>query len=346
MDKDAKNATLRGMYADLNAFIDEDSDIAKISSVVGNCLATVSTKYKQMCKDVARGQASYPTYKSYPFYVKKREVHFRNGYNFTTYGMKFNLHFGRDRSNNKSIVDKCISGEYSVCDSSITRDDRGKLYLLMVYKFPKIATKLDKNKIMGVDLGIAVPIFATISDDERYSLKVGDFDSTFRRRLRVQKQRRDLQRSLDITKGGKGRKKKLKALDRYSKKESNMNQNINHNLSRVLIKECVKHGVGTLVMEDLSGFGGKGKEVLLRNWTYFDLQSKIECKAKEYGIDFIKVNPRYTSQRCSSCGVIDKENRKSQAVYECGCGHKENADRNATKNIISLYKGEWNNSKK
>ncbi|MFK8040117.1 MAG: zinc ribbon domain-containing protein, partial [Rickettsiaceae bacterium] len=46
------------------------------------------------------------------------------------------------------------------------------------------------------------------------------------------------------------------------------------------------------------------------------------------------VNPRYTSQTCSNCGYNDSDNRLSQTKFECkACGHKENADINAAKNI-------------
>lgn len=44
--------------------------------------------------------------------------------------------------------------------------------------------------------------------------------------------------------------------------------------------------------------------------------------------------PAYTSQRCSACGHTESENRKKQAVFIClTCGHSENADLNAAKNI-------------
>ena len=37
---------------------------------------------------------------------------------------------------------------------------------------------------------------------------------------------------------------------------------------------------------------------------------------------------------CPVCGCIDDENRPSQEVFECiECGHKDNADFNAAKNI-------------
>jgi putative transposase len=43
-----------------------------------------------------------------------------------------------------------------------------------------------------------------------------------------------------------------------------------------------------------------------------------------------KVNPAYTSQRCSACGQVDAKSRKSQAVFACtACGYACHADVNA-----------------
>jgi putative transposase len=40
-------------------------------------------------------------------------------------------------------------------------------------------------------------------------------------------------------------------------------------------------------------------------------------------------------QQCSECGHVDTDNRPSQAVFHCqACGHTENADTNAAKNIL------------
>ena len=42
-----------------------------------------------------------------------------------------------------------------------------------------------------------------------------------------------------------------------------------------------------------------------------------------------------TSRTCSCCGVIDIGSRKDQATFEClACGHEDNADVNAAKNIL------------
>jgi transposase len=57
----------------------------------------------------------------------------------------------------------------------------------------------------------------------------------------------------------------------------------------------------------------------------------------------VLVNPRHTSQECSACGCIDKENRKSQSKFVCkDCGFTANADINAAINILERGKHEDN----
>jgi IS605 OrfB family transposase len=49
-----------------------------------------------------------------------------------------------------------------------------------------------------------------------------------------------------------------------------------------------------------------------------------------------RVNPAYTSQRCSACGHVAAESRKSQALFRCAaCGFACNADVNAARNIAA-----------
>ena len=49
-----------------------------------------------------------------------------------------------------------------------------------------------------------------------------------------------------------------------------------------------------------------------------------------------KINPAFTSQRCSACGHVDQKSRESQAVFRCtACGYVCNADVNAARNIAA-----------
>lgn len=54
---------------------------------------------------------------------------------------------------------------------------------------------------------------------------------------------------------------------------------------RYIVDFAIKNGCGVIQMEDLSGFTEKAKESFLKNWVYYDLQNKIEYKAKEKGIN-------------------------------------------------------------
>ena len=58
----------------------------------------------------------------------------------------------------------------------------------------------------------------------------------------------------------------------------------------------------------------------------------------------IYIDPKYTSQKCSRCGLVDSNNRK-QKKYSCAhCGHVDHADANAAFNIAALAFQEYSMS--
>ena len=124
----------------------------------------------------------------------------------------------------------------------------------------------------------------------------------------------------------------------------NARDNWQHQVSREIANQS-----GLVVLEDLNTQGmtksakgtidnpgknvkaksGLNREILKTGW--YGLEQKLEYKA-----EVIKINPAYTSQACSACGHVSKENRTSQAVFKCvACGHAENADLNAARNILA-----------
>jgi len=77
---------------------------------------------------------------------------------------------------------------------------------------------------------------------------------------------------------------------------------------------------------------GLNKSILDAAWSMF--RNTLSYKAENAGGKVIEKNPAYTSQRCSVCGCIDSSNRVSQSIFCCvRCGHTENADFNASKNM-------------
>ncbi|GGM71223.1 hypothetical protein GCM10007977_086300 [Dactylosporangium sucinum] len=79
---------------------------------------------------------------------------------------------------------------------------------------------------------------------------------------------------------------------------------------------------------------GLNRAILGKGWGRFLL--RLEHSARYHGATVVKVNPAYTSQRCSRCNLVDADSRKSQAEFACtGCGHRDNADVNAAKNVLA-----------
>ncbi|MFB9623566.1 zinc ribbon domain-containing protein, partial [Nonomuraea helvata] len=65
-------------------------------------------------------------------------------------------------------------------------------------------------------------------------------------------------------------------------------------------------------------------------------------KAARAGVAIIHVDPSYTSQQCSACGHVDKNNRPDQETFSCtSCGFAEHADVNAARNIASRGVAGW-----
>jgi putative transposase len=70
---------------------------------------------------------------------------------------------------------------------------------------------------------------------------------------------------------------------------------------------------------------GLNKSILDQGWGEFRRQ--LEYKQVWRGGYVIAVPPQYTSQTCPACGHVAKENRQTQAVFNCvACGFFENAD--------------------
>ena len=79
---------------------------------------------------------------------------------------------------------------------------------------------------------------------------------------------------------------------------------------------------------------GLNKAILNTGWG--GLKQKLSYKSAR----LVEVNPQHTSQTCSRCGFIDKNNRPTQAMFKClACGHTDNADVNAALNILASWIG-------
>ncbi len=144
-------------------------------------------------------------------------------------------------------------------------------------------------------------------------------------------------------------KKTKKKHDRICMKIRKINDNWIHQVSRQIaddydvvylenlnIKGMTKSSKGTIGEpgRNVKAKSGLNKAILKVGW------HKLE-RALSYKANVIKVPAHYTSQSCNQCGHTHKENRTTQAGFEClSCGHSDNADVNAAKNILASGIGE------
>jgi len=340
-------------YKRLDGYIYDSlkEDVQNFASV--NVNATIQkawAKYKSSKIDVLRGDMSLPSYKSdQPLVLHAQSMKifpsdddnvlqatlFSNAYKKACNYSNIRFIIGLHDATQRTIIKKVLSGDWGIGQSQIVYK-RPKWFLYLTYNFSPEQHEVNPDKILGVDLGESIAIYAS-SIGEYGSLRIeGGEISAFAKQLEARK--RSLQKQAAYCGEGRighGTKSRVSDVYKMEDKIANFRNTVNHRYSKMLIDYALKHMYGTIQMEDLSGIKKEtGFPKFLQHWTYYDLQQKIEAKAKEHGINFIKVDPAFTSQRCSKCGNIDSENRPSQAVFCCKkCGYKTNADFNASQNL-------------
>ncbi|PWG77867.1 hypothetical protein DDR33_25250, partial [Pararcticibacter amylolyticus] len=141
--------------------------------------------------------------------------------------------------------------------------------------------------IAEASLSLEVPVTVKIGKEQ---FQIGTKEEFLHRRLAIQAARRRAQMASPYNRGGKGRKRSMKAVEHYRDLETDYIQQKLHLYSRKLIDLCVKYRAATLLLvnqqakEDLA----KEDEFLLRNWGYSGLKEKIAYKAERAGIEVIE----------------------------------------------------------
>ena len=340
------------------------------SDILANLNQKIQENYNNNQKKIESGERALSTYKKgmeIPFSIRENKrlklfIKEEGIYLKWFKEILFRLEFGKDASNNRCIVERLIESDkqqkgkgedYVANNSSIKLIKKGndkstRIFLLLSIDIPAKKQVLDKDVVLGVDLGIKCPLYLAINKNDNFKMQIGDIEHFHNQRTMFQKRFKSLQK-LMCTQGGHGRKKKLEPLEKLKEKERNWVHTQNHVYSREVIKQALKHNAGTIHMESLKDFG-KGKDgyvkdeykYLLRYWSYYELQSMIEYKAKLEGIEVKYIDPAYTSQTCSYCGK--RGERKKQEEFVCTnpqCkrrGEKINADFNAARNIAMSKK--------
>ena len=78
---------------------------------------------------------------------------------------------------------------------------------------------------------------------------------------------------------------------------------------------------------------GLNRAILDQGW--YEFRRQLEYKSAWRGGFLVAIPPQNTSRTCPCCGYTDKENRPTQAKFECvECGYRNNADVVGAINIL------------
>ena len=216
---------------------------------------------------------------------------------------------------------------------SITLRGR-RLFVNLTYAIEQAALPR-ADAVVGVDMGVS----------DRLALSNGEHVG--RRRKPNAKLRRAQRRLSTCRKDSHQWRKRRAVLANQQHRERVRNRNECHRITTELVRRF-----GLLAVEDLqirnmtrSASGtleNPGKNVRqkaglnrsITEQTWGLIRNQLHYKAAWAGRELVAVDPKFTSQRCSGCGVVAAENRKSKQ-YRCAtCGMTEDADVNAARNIL------------
>lgn len=199
---------------------------------------------------------------------------------------------------------------------------------------------LPQGKAIGIDVGIAR--FATLSDGS-YLEPLNSFKKHQQRLARYQ---RAMSRKVKFSNNWKKAKSRVQ---RIHTRIANARKDFLHKASCQISQNHAMIAIEDLQVRNMSKSAkgnserhgkrvkqksGLNRSILDQGW--FEFRRQLEYKSAWNGGFVVAVPPQYTSQTCPCCGYVSKDNRQTQAKFECvECGYEENADLVGAINILA-----------
>ena len=211
------------------------------------------------------------------------------------------------------------------CVISRTAD---KWFIAIKYEVKKPTVKADRPTV-GVDVGIKE--LAVCSNG-----KVFKNPKAYRR---MSKSMKRLQRSVSKKqKGSKNRKKAVSKLAKLHARVANIRKDAIHKLTTYLAKN---HSI--IKIEDLHVKAFLKNHKLagaIADCGLYEFKRQLEYKTEKFSSKLVIVDRMFpSSQICSNCGKHRHKMPLKERVYVCPCGHTEDRDLNASKNIERWFEG-------
>ena len=203
--------------------------------------------------------------------------------------------------------------------ATIIKEPTGYFVCIVCDGIAKTIQNTDESQVCGIDMGVA----HFCVDSNGNLIENPQHFKRYERQLRIEN--RSLARK---TRGSNRWKKQARKLALLHHTIANVRKDFLHKESTAMAKKYHTVYLEDLKINNMARNRNLSKHILDCGWGMFRTML-------EYKTNVVRVNPKYTSQTCNECGVIDATSRISQSEFECKhCGHISNADHNASKNIL------------
>jgi putative transposase len=214
-----------------------------------------------------------------------------------------------------------VQGEIKVCwhralpsepKSAILTRQAGKWYI--VFHVEVTSAERASPDSVGIDMGLTSLV--ALSNGE--TIARPNITKRNAPKLRV------LQRALARCKrGSKVRRKRRAAVAKLQAHIGNSRRDFLHKESRKIINRFGRIAVEDLNIKGLAS-GMLAKHVNDASWA--QLTAMLAYKAASAGCEFVKVNPRGTSQTCPECGTVAEKELADRVQHSCDCGCRLDRD--------------------
>ena len=244
---------------------------------------------------------------------------------FPTYGDGIRLKDNRLRVQHVGAIHTKVhrAVEGTVKTASIKRES-DKWFVVLSCDLGDVVVPPSTLPAGGIDVGLEV--FLTTSDGQR-------IENPRYLKAEIPKLRR-LQRATSRKKrGGRNRRKASRRVRVLHARVRNLRHEHHHQTALFLIRLYGLIGVEGLRVSNMLKNHSLARAISDAGWAGF--VNVLRCKAERAGAEVVAVNPAWTSQECSGCGVVVAK-ELAERWHTCPhCGLSLHRDENAARNILA-----------
>jgi putative transposase len=218
------------------------------------------------------------------------------------------------------------SDEWEWTTATLTRDG-GDFYLNVTCEKQVSDEELqtENGMVLGVDLNVTGPFIATSTGEF-----IGSADKLNHWRNEYEKTRGNLQEC--------GTQSAHRTVQSVSGSFTEKSEQWLHKRANELVEHAVERGVDGIVFEDLDAIRERmSDDKKFQQWAFGRIVELVTYKAKEHEIFVDDVPSEYTSQECSRCGFVSRDNLDGKRLCCIRCGRSVHRDYDAAVSVAIKY---------